>query len=612
MALASGATFAGYTVARRLGSGVTGEVYLVQDPRSARWMALKVLSLALSTDSDFRQRFLLETITTANLYHPHIVEVYARGEFEGQLWVAMDYVEGGNAAQLMADRFPAVSPVSEVLAIVTAVAGALDYAHERGLLHRDVKPANIVLTSRGEGEQRILLADFGVARPLGNPVGSAWGSVPAGTVGYAAPETLMGADIDGRADQYALAATAFHLLTGAPPVENTDPAAAVDQLVNSAPPRLSDQRPELAHLDGVFSRALARRPAERFDSCGQFADAANEAAGVSIGDRSPEAVFVVDYPAYAGPDLDDIPRTESARETLSDVRPARPGTTLQSAAAALARRLDNFSTRGKAPPKVAGPPLPTRRGPRKILVGTAAVALLAGLLALAFVIGRKTDTTTSTQAANPPSSASAPAAVPPPPSTPSGPPAPLDGTYRIEVQRSKQTFDYTPDPQPPNVNTWWAFRSSCTPSSCSAAAIQLDDNDHTQPKSPGGGRPIVMQFTDGQWQSQQDTVQFPCVGPNGVAQTQATTQVLMLRPEPQGDLVGEMDVTVQSNECGQRNSVVRVPAVATRSGDTPNGVYVPDPVTIGGAPGASGPPITPGAPATDTPTSTTAPSGPHR
>ena len=129
MALASGANFAGYTVARRLGSGVTGEVYLALDPQATRWVALKVLSLALSTDSDFRQRFLLETTSAANLWHSHIVEVHGRGEFEGQLWVAMDYVEGNNAAQLMADRFPAVSPAGEVLAIVTAVADALDHAH---------------------------------------------------------------------------------------------------------------------------------------------------------------------------------------------------------------------------------------------------------------------------------------------------------------------------------------------------------------------------------------------------------------------------------------------------------------------------------------------------
>jgi len=164
MALASGAVLAGYTVARKLGSGVTGEVYLVQDPRSARWQALKVLSLALSSDSQFRRRFLSETPTVSGLYHPNIVEVHDRGDFDGQLWIATDYVEGSNAAQLLKDRFPAVWPAGEVLAIVTSVADALDYAHQRGLLHRDVKPANILLTGRGEGEQRILLSDFGIAR----------------------------------------------------------------------------------------------------------------------------------------------------------------------------------------------------------------------------------------------------------------------------------------------------------------------------------------------------------------------------------------------------------------------------------------------------------------
>ena len=157
MALASGANFAGYTVARRLGSGVTGEVYLAQDPRSARWVALKVLSPQVSFDGEIRQRFVSETASATNLHHPHIVEVHARGEFEGRLWTAMDYVEGSSAAQLLAERFPVVSPAGEVLAIITAVASALDHAHERGLLHRDVKPANILLTSPAAGEQRILL-----------------------------------------------------------------------------------------------------------------------------------------------------------------------------------------------------------------------------------------------------------------------------------------------------------------------------------------------------------------------------------------------------------------------------------------------------------------------
>jgi serine/threonine-protein kinase len=579
MALASGATFAGYTVARRLGSGETGDVYLAQDPRLARWVALKVLSLALSTDSAFRQRFLSET-AIASLYHPHIVEVHARDEFEGQLWVAMDYVEGINAAQLMADRFPAVSPAGEVLAIVSAVAAALDYAHQRGLLHRDVKPANILLTglSTGhrEGEQRILLADFGIARQLGEPTGANATNVPVGTVAYAAPEQLIGADIDERADQYALAAAAFHLLTGAPPVQHTDPAAALDQLLNSPPPRLSDQRPELARLDGAFSRALARRPEDRFESCRAFSDAANAQAGVSIGDRSPEAVLVVDYPAYAWPETGDIHDIKPAPKPRSGVRNRQGrGTNLRSALGGM----DDFSAASAVDTTITQAPraiVPTRRRPRKVVLGAATVALVVVLLALGFAIGRKTDTT-ATQAARPTASASA-AAGAPTAGTQVAAPVPLDGTYRLEVQRTKQTFNYTPDPQAPDVNTWWAFRSSCTPGPCTAVGVHLDDDDHTRAKSPGG-EPVVLDFRDGRWLARPEESTFPCVGPNGAAGMHATTQALSLRPQSQGGFAGEITVTVQSNECAQKGAVLRAPAVATRSGEVPPAVTVPDPAT---------------------------------
>jgi serine/threonine protein kinase, bacterial len=516
MALASGATFAGHIVARRLGSGATGAVYLVQDPRSSRWRALKVLSPAMTTDAEFRPRFRAETPAVANLHHPNIVEVYDRGEFEGQLYIAMEYVEGISAAQLMAERFPAVSPVGEVLAIVTAIAGALDHAHRRGLLHRDVKPENMLLTGRGESEQRVLLSDFGIAGQFG-------------TVGYAAPEQLIGADIDRRADQYALAATAFHLLTGAPPV------------LDNAPPRLSDQRPDLTRLDGVFARALAAGPADRFETCREFAEAANERAGVPVGDRGPGAVLVAEYPAYSRPQTDDIEDPNSGAD---------------------------------ADTQKAAMVAPARRRPRKIVVGGAAVVLMIGLLALGFVIGRKTDPSAAHAAKSTTSASAAPTA-----STPVAAPVALDGSYRLEVDRAKQTFNYTPDPQPPDVNTWWAFRSFCTPSSCTAVGVLLDDNDHIQAKSPGGD-PVVFDFRDGRWLSRLQNAMFPCIGPNETQGTQATTQVLSLRPQPPGELVGEMTVTVQSNECDQRGAVLRAPAVATRSGEVPPDVTVPDPATL--------------------------------
>lgn len=223
MALASGVTFAGYTVVRMLGCSAMGEVYLVQHPGFPGWQALKVLSPAMAADDEFRRRFQRETEVAARLFHPHILEVHDRGEFDGQLWIAMDYVDGIDATQHMADRFPAVLPVGEVLAIVTAVAGALDYAHQRGLLHRDVNPANVVLTSQSAGDQRILLADFGIA------------SQPS----YPAPELSAGADVDGRADQYALALTAIHLFAGAPPVDRSHTGPLQPLTISTTRPPLS-------------------------------------------------------------------------------------------------------------------------------------------------------------------------------------------------------------------------------------------------------------------------------------------------------------------------------------------------------------------------------------
>ena len=155
-----------------------------------------------------------------------------------------------------------------------AVASALDHAHERGLLHRDVKPANILLTHPdASGQRRIFLADFGIARPLADPSGLTATNLTVGTVAYAAPDQLMGEVIVGRAVEYALAATVFHLLAGAPPYHHSNPVAVISQHLNAPPPRLSGLRPDLARLDDVFSTALAKNPADRFGECDEFATA---------------------------------------------------------------------------------------------------------------------------------------------------------------------------------------------------------------------------------------------------------------------------------------------------------------------------------------------------
>jgi serine/threonine protein kinase, bacterial len=274
MPLANGATAAGFRIIRQLGSGGMGEVYLAEHPRLPRHDALKILPPGMSADPEFRERFNRESDLTAALSHPHIVGVHDRGEFEGQLWISMDYVDGADAAHLLRESYPTGMPPDDVVEIVTAIAGALDYAHDRGLLHRDVKPGNILITQpAASGARRILLADFGVARRIDDVSGLTQTNMVVGTVSYTAPEQLMDRAIDGRADQYALAATAFHLLTGSPPFSDRNPAVVISQHLSGPPPRVGDARPELAPLDRPLSRALATDPAGRFPRCQDFAEA---------------------------------------------------------------------------------------------------------------------------------------------------------------------------------------------------------------------------------------------------------------------------------------------------------------------------------------------------
>jgi serine/threonine protein kinase, bacterial len=285
--------FAGYSILRPLGSGGMADVYLAKHPRLPRRDALKVLAKGMTADDEFRERFNREADLAATLFHPHIVAVHDRGEFEGQLWIAMDYVEGTDAARLVKERYRNGMSEHDVGAIIDAVAAALDYAHMRGMLHRDVKPANILLTHPEEDDRRILLADFGVARQLADISGITETNVAVGTVAYAAPEQLVGSNIDGRADQYALAASAFHLLTGAPPFRHSNPVAVIGQHLHAAPPKLSDHRPDLARLDDVFCKALAKDPADRFARCRDFAAAFNDEVSRRRGARKPRGATSV-------------------------------------------------------------------------------------------------------------------------------------------------------------------------------------------------------------------------------------------------------------------------------------------------------------------------------
>ena len=224
MPVSVGELFAGFTILRILGAGAMGTVYLAAHPRLPRQDALKVLSAELTADPQYRERFLREADLAASLSHPNILGIHDRGEYEEQFWISMDYVAGTDAGRLVRDHHSGGMPLNDALAIITAVGSALDYAHQRGLLHRDVKPANILLDSQ---TRRIFLADFGIARRIDDISGLTETNMAVGTVSYAAPEQLRGEPLDGRTDQYALACTAFHLLTGAPPYVDSNPAVVI-------------------------------------------------------------------------------------------------------------------------------------------------------------------------------------------------------------------------------------------------------------------------------------------------------------------------------------------------------------------------------------------------
>ena len=273
----NGEIFAGYVIQRLLGSGGMGEVYLAQHPRLPRQDALKILSVASGTDEEFRARFIREAELAATLRHPHIVGILDRGEYNDRLWISMDYVEGTDAGRLIRESYPGGMQEHDVSEIVTAVADALDFGHEHRLLHRDVKPENILVTGSDALRRRVLLTDFGIARRIDDASNLTNTNIALGTINYVAPEQLLGRPLDGGADQYALAATTFHLLTGFPLFQDSNPAVIISHHLGTTPPRVSERRPDLAHLDHVLARALSKDPTQRFPTCMDFARALSQA-----------------------------------------------------------------------------------------------------------------------------------------------------------------------------------------------------------------------------------------------------------------------------------------------------------------------------------------------
>jgi len=270
----TGTVLAGFRVEAPIGEGAMGAVYLAADSTGRR-VALKLLSPELARDERFRRRFLRESELAGSLDHPHIVPTLAAGDDNGVLYLAMAYVEGSDLRELLR-REGRLEP-RRAIELIEQVADAVDAAHAAGLVHRDVKPGNILIAAEAEGEHAYV-CDFGLARHVSSvsSLTSERGFI--GTIDYVPPEQIEGGPIDGRADVYSLGCVLYECLAGVRPFERESELSVVFAHLNEPPPRLSDLRPELPDaFNGVFASALAKSPDDRYVTCGELVDAASAA-----------------------------------------------------------------------------------------------------------------------------------------------------------------------------------------------------------------------------------------------------------------------------------------------------------------------------------------------
>ena len=256
-----GAVLAGYRLGEVVGRGGMGVVFRAEDVALGRPVAVKVMAAQLAADPEFRARFQREARLAATLDHPHVVDVYAAGESAGHLYLAMRFVDGADLGARIAASGPLAR--AQAVALITQLAGALDDAHSAGLVHRDVKPANVLVA-----DGHAFLSDFGVTRDSEATRGLTGTGSFVGSVEFAAPEQIRDGATSPASDQYALACVAFTCLTGTPPFRRETDLATAYAHMEDAPPPTGHPR-----ADAAFARALAKDPADRFPSCIAFADA---------------------------------------------------------------------------------------------------------------------------------------------------------------------------------------------------------------------------------------------------------------------------------------------------------------------------------------------------
>ncbi len=388
--LASGSLLGDFRIEGELGRGGMGVVYRASQLSLARPVALKVIASALAGDEGFQERFVRESRLAASLDHPNVIPVFAAGEHDGVLYIAMRYVEGTDLRRLIA-RTGGLDPV-RAAGVVAQVASALDAAHERGLVHRDVKPANVLVAARGGGEH-VYLTDFGLTKGSASDTGLTGAGEWVGTLDYVAPEQVRGDAVDGRADVYALGCVLHEAVTGQVPFPRETELAKLWAHISDPPPSVLDMAPEAPPgLAAVCSRAMEKDPDDRFQTAGELGRAALMAVpgGADTGARARAAAARSVMPGAGDAAL---PPTQAMRTAVTARRYAvgatvrrRPILTLAAvtlglvaAAAALALGHGGSSERA-APPgtataagRVAGAPIRVGDSPGGVAVGAGAV-----------------------------------------------------------------------------------------------------------------------------------------------------------------------------------------------------------------------------------------------
>ena len=394
---------AGYRLRRYIGQGSTAVVYLAWDEQRCRPVALKMVVPELARDATFRTRVIRESRAAAAVDHPHVIPVYEAGEASEVLYVAMRYVRGGDARSLLNQLGP--FPIGYAWQIIAQIASALDAVHAHGLIHRDVRPANILLDADDNDHEpcHSYLADFGMSKAFSPDQIIATGQCTA-TLDYAAPEQIEGRDVDGRADVYSLACTGFELLCGTPPFGQDQGLTLMYAQLYAPPPTATARRADLpAAVDPVLATALAKNPADRYPSCGRFAEELRAALALEPGEPA------------------DLPRS----------RP--PGGTGQASALGL----EPEPGPEPEPEPEPEPSAPRRRAPRPALLAAAMVAAVVAV-ASGLALSQRSTPARSAPAATSPAPTS-PAASSPPPQPASSAPASIPASQQAAALSSLLT-----------------------------------------------------------------------------------------------------------------------------------------------------------------------------